>query len=62
MMSRQWFKFYLFFIFIKALDDYEMRPEDTCLYEKMMAGITKLQDFGLKDLRTEDKINIARYL
>ena len=39
-----------------------MQPEDACLYEKMIAGTTKLIEFGLKDLRTEDKINIARFL
>ena len=39
-----------------------MTPEDTCLYEKMISGSTKLLEFGLKDLRTEDKINIARLI
>jgi hypothetical protein len=37
-----------------------MRPEDTCLHEKMVTGISRLQALGLKDLRTDDKINIAR--
>lgn len=37
-----------------------MRPEDTCLHEKMITGISKLYEMGLRDLRTEDKINIAR--
>lgn len=38
-----------------------MQPEDTCLHEKMVAGITKLHETGIKDIRSEDKLNIARF-
>ena len=50
-MDRLWYKFihikiYIFFTFnninLKDLDEYEMRPEDTCLHEKMITGISKL--------------------
>jgi hypothetical protein len=37
-----------------------MIPEETCLYERMRAGISKLKDIGILELRSEDKINLAR--
>jgi hypothetical protein len=37
-----------------------MIPEETCLYERMRAGISKLKDIGVTELRSEDKINLAR--
>lgn len=43
-----------------GIDEIDITPEEMCLYERMQTCLGKLKNFGLNELRTADKVNLAR--
>jgi hypothetical protein len=42
------------------LEELELTADDLCLFEKMHESLQKLKQFGVKELRQGEKINLSR--
>ena len=44
----------------RKLEELELTADDLCLFEKMHESLQKLKQFGVKELRQGEKINLSR--